>query len=115
MTAASGSLPVSPSGSACVDRYEHLRERGLELGSRLLDGAPGLVLFLRRGMTSWMTEHTVAASRPPSSSPPAPPAPPAPPSPPSPPQRGVLDRDGRVEVTQMLASMVGSAFTEVRT
>jgi len=103
MTAASGSLPVSTRGSACVDRYEHLRERGLELGSRLLDGAHGLVLFLRRGMMSWMTELAAAAPRPPASSPLALP------------KRGTLDRDGRVEVTQMLASMVGSALTGART
>jgi hypothetical protein len=106
MTAASGSRPVSPSGSVCEDRYEHLRERGLELGSRLLDGAHGLVLFLRRGMMSWMTELAAADSKPPASSPP---------SPPSPPERGMLDRDGRIEVTQMLVSMVGSALTGART
>ncbi len=103
MSAASASLPTSTSDSAWVDRYECLRERGLELGSRVLDGAQGLVLFLRRGMMSWMTEHTAAAPRPPSS------------SPPSPPERGMLDRDGRGEVTQMLASIVGSALTEART
>jgi hypothetical protein len=103
MTAASGSLPVSRSGSACVDHYEHLRERGLELGSRLLDGAHGLVLFLRRGMMSWLTELAAADPKPPA------------PALPSPPKRGMLDHDGRVEVTQMLASMVGSALAGART
>ncbi len=103
MTATSGSLPVSPSGSACVDRYEHLRERGLELGSRLLDGAHGLVLLLRRGMMSWMTEIAAADPKPLAS------------SLPSPPERGMLDRDGRAEVTQMFVSMVSSALTEART
>lgn len=99
MTAASASLPGPATDSAWVDRYERLRERGLELGARLLDGAQGLVLFLRQGMTSWMAELAAPAPQPPA---------------PSPPKRGVLDRDDLDEVTQMLASMVGSALTEAR-
>jgi len=99
VTAAFASLPKPTADSAWVDRYEHLRKRGLELGSRWLDGAQGLVVVLRQGMVSWMTE--LAAT-------------PKPRARPSPPQRGVLVCDDRIEVTRMLASMVGSALAEVQ-
>ena len=99
MTAASGALSTPASESTWVDRYERLRQRGLELGSRCLEDARGLVLFLRRGMVSWMTELAHPTQQPPARPPRA--------------DRGVLVCDHRMEVTRMLASMVGSAASEV--
>jgi len=83
-----------------VDHYEHLRKRGLEIGSRLLDGAQGLVLFLRQGMMAWMTELVAVAPRPSVRS--------------SPPDRGPAVDEGCVEIMWTLASMVGSAVKEVQ-
>lgn len=95
--------PASPSAPtitlAWADRYEHLRKRGLEVGSRLCDGAQGLVLFLRQGMMSWMTELAAVASNPPAR--------------PSPPQRSPMVDEHCVEIMWTLASMVGSAVEEV--
>jgi hypothetical protein len=100
MSAAIASLPTPSIELACVDGYEHLRKRGLEVGSRVLDGAQGLVLFLRRGMMSWMTEMSAAAPRPPVR--------------PSPAEREVFVRDDRVDVMWMLASMLDSAVAGVQ-
>jgi hypothetical protein len=97
MTAASAALSPSPVGSTWVDRYERLRQRGLELGARWLEDAQGLVLFLRGGMVSWMIERPS-------------------PQPPKPiPRAGhsALIRDDRMEVARMLAIMIGSAVAEV--
>lgn len=99
MTAASPMLPASTIESSWADRYERLRARGLELGSRLLNDAQGLVLFLRQGMVSWMTV-LAAGARTPSARP-------------SPQKHGLPVRDERTEVTRMLASMVGAALEEV--
>jgi hypothetical protein len=103
MSAAS-MTPVSPpslpaAGSSWVDRYECLRARALEIGARRLDDAQGLVLFLRQGMSSWMSEVVAEAS--------------APSVRPSPQQHCLPVRDDRAEITRMLASMVGSALEEV--
>lgn len=95
MTAASAALSSSPVESTWVDRYERLRQRGLELGARWLEDAQGLVLFLRCGMVSWMIE---------------PPRPsPQPRAPASRSDHGALVGDDRMEVARMLAIMVGSA------
>ncbi len=99
MTAVSVVLPTPSTELSWVDRYEGIRKR--ELGARWLDDAQGLVLFLRQGMVSWMIELATAAQKPI-------------PARPSQPDRGVLVRDDRAAVTQMLASMVGSAVVEAR-
>lgn len=100
MTAASAALSSSPVESTWVDRYERLRRRGLELGARWLEDAQGLVLFLRRGMVSWMIE----LPRPyPQSPAPAPRAD----------RSALVLSDDRMEVARMLAIMVGSAVAEV--
>jgi hypothetical protein len=91
-------LPTSIHGSSWVDRYERLREHGLLLGSRLLDGALGLVVFLRQGMVAWMTE--LAAGELPLRPRRAPL------------ERSVTDQEDRTDVTRTLASMVGAALME---
>ncbi len=97
---ATPALPPGPRiALAWADRYEHLRQRGLEVGSRLCEGAQGLVLFLRQGMMSWMSELAAETSKPPARS--------------SPPRRGATVDEDCVEIMWMLASMVGSAVEEV--
>lgn len=100
MSSASPTLPNSSAESSWAERYERLRACGIELGSRLLDGAEGLVLLLRQGMVSWMLglsagTRTVPACRPPH-------------------EPGLPACDDRAEVTRMLASMVGAALEEAR-
>lgn len=98
MSEASLPVPAPTTDSSWAERYEGLRTRALENGARRCYEVEGLVLFLRQGMVSWMTEiaagTTIPSVRP------------------APQQNSLPVRDDHAEITRMLASMVGSALQE---
>lgn len=99
MNAASSPALARSDNGSWAERYERLRRLGLQLGAQFLDDGEGLSQFLREGTVSWMQSPVVApATQPASLAPRA--------------HVALVHRD-RVDVTRLLATMVGAATAEV--
>lgn len=82
-----------------AERYERLRRLGLQLGAQLLDDTEGLSQFLREGTVAWMRNPAERSWRKPAKL--------------AARAHVALAHGDRSHATRLLATMVGSAATEV--